>query len=286
MHLRLPPRPGRPDHRLAGEVGTARYIAGVKDSDRPDREWDAATYDRISNPQLRWGSTVLERLQLDGDETVLDCGCGSGRVTEQLLRRLPRGRVVALDASHSMRDEARRRLAAYGEQVRFVEADLLELSPATLGGWAPVDAVLSTATFHWIADHQRLFDNLAAVLVPGGQLVAQCGGVGNISGLLAIVRALGVERPGEWNYATEADTRARLATAGFEQVEVWLHDEPTPFAGSDELRQYLETVCLRQSVGRLPTEDRDRVLDGVVAAMPDRTIDYVRLNITARRGRR
>jgi trans-aconitate 2-methyltransferase len=261
----------------------ARYIACVTDSKALDREWDAATYDRISDPQTRWGSTVLERLHLEGHEAVLDCGCGSGRVTEQLLRRLPEGRVVALDASHSMLEEARRRLAAYADQVRFVQADLLDLSPATLGDWGPVDAVLSTATFHWIADHQRLFDNLATVLVPGGQLVAQCGGAGNISWLLAIVRALGVERPGEWNYATEAVTRARLTTAGFEQVDVWLNDEPTPFETSDDLTQYLETVCLRQSVGRLPGEERARVLAGVVAAMPDRTIDYVRLNITARR---
>ena len=61
-------------------------------------DWDAATYDRMSSPQLDWGLAVLERLELRGDETVLDAGCGTGRVTRALLERLPEGRVVAVDA--------------------------------------------------------------------------------------------------------------------------------------------------------------------------------------------
>ena len=59
------------------------------------RDWDAATYDRVSAPQVEWAERVLERLPLRGDETVLDAGCGSGRVTQLLLERLPRGHVVA-----------------------------------------------------------------------------------------------------------------------------------------------------------------------------------------------
>src|SRR5579863_5919184 len=138
-------------------------------------DWDASTYDRVADPQARWGAAVLERLPLTGDETVVDAGCGSGRVTQLLAARLPRGRVVALDSSPAMLDEARTRLAAAGN-VTFVHADLLELTPADLDGAAPVDAVFSTATFHWVPDHPRLFSNLAAILRPGGWLVAQCGG--------------------------------------------------------------------------------------------------------------
>jgi trans-aconitate 2-methyltransferase len=246
-------------------------------------DWDAVAYDRLSDPQLGWGTAVLERLALHGDETVLDAGCGSGRVTEKLLERLPGGRVVALDESSTMLSEARRRLAPTGERVVFVQADLLDLSARTLGGDAPVDAVFSTATFHWIRDHERLFANLASVLRPGGRLVAQCGGAGNIASLLAIVRGLGVERAGVWNYASPQDTRTRLESAGFEDIHVWLHDEPTAFAGTEQLTDYLETVCLRQSVGSMPAERRTQLLRDVVSAMPDRVIDYVRLNIDARR---
>ncbi|MGH9207325.1 MAG: class I SAM-dependent methyltransferase, partial [Acidimicrobiales bacterium] len=148
-------------------------------SNQPERDWDAVTYDRISGPQARWGSALLDRLTLAGDETVLDAGCGSGRVTAALLERLPSGRVIALDASTSMLDEARLRLDTSGGRLTFVQADLLDLRPSSLRGDYPVDAVFSTATFHWITDHDRLFSNLASVLKTGGQLVAQCGAEGN-----------------------------------------------------------------------------------------------------------
>src|SRR5436190_16047407 len=138
------------------------------------RDWDAATYDRVANPQTRWGTLVLDRLPLRGDETVLDAGCGSGRVTELLAERLPNGRVIALDASPSMVDEARRRLERFGDRVDFVVADLGR--PFTLPDGILADAILSTATFHWVPDHAALFRNLAAVLRPGGRLVAQFGG--------------------------------------------------------------------------------------------------------------
>ena len=80
-------------------------------------EWDARTYDRVADPMARWGFAVLERLPLAGDETVLDAGCGSGRVTERLVEGLPRGHVVALDASRAMLDEARRRFGPRGLPV-------------------------------------------------------------------------------------------------------------------------------------------------------------------------
>src|SRR4249920_2250048 len=106
------------------------------------RDWDAASYDRIAEPMTRWGTAVLDRLPLAGDERVLDAGCGSGRVTEQLLDRLPGGAVVALDGSPSMIAEARRRLERFGVRVEYVVADLM--APLPIRG--PVDAVLSTAT--------------------------------------------------------------------------------------------------------------------------------------------
>ena len=136
------------------------------------RDWDAATYERLSAPMTAMGSEVLDRLVLRGDETVLDAGCGTGNVTRVLHERLPRGRVIAVDAAPSMVEQARALLPA---DVEVRQADLLEL---TLD--EPVDAVLSTATFHWIGDHERLFANLHAALAPGGRLVAQCGGHGNV----------------------------------------------------------------------------------------------------------
>jgi trans-aconitate 2-methyltransferase len=182
-----------------------------------------------------------------------------------------------------MVEAARRRLGRFGPRVRVVEIDLLGLSPAVLGEDDPVDAVLSTATFHWVLDHDRLFANLAAVMRPGAPLVAQCGAAGNIAGLLEAVRSTGTERVGAWLYATPEDTRARLERAGFEDIEVWTHPEPTRLAEGEELETYLETVCLRTHVEDMARLERTRFLRQVAAAMPEPVIDYVRLNISARR---
>lgn len=260
-----------------------RYPALVSATEAADSspDWDAATYDRVADPQTRWGTAVLDRLPLRGDETVIDAGCGTGRVTQHLLERLPRGRVVAVDASRSMLDAARLRLAG-DVRVSFVNADLLELTPADVA--APVDAVFSTATFHWVLDHDLLFRNIAAVLRPGGLLVAQCGARGNIEHLTGVVRGLGVERPGSWLYASVDGTVDRLAHAAFVDVDVWTNEEPTPFESADQLRDFLEAVCLRECLVPMSAGERRDFLDAVVARMPSRVIDYVRLNIVAARG--
>ena len=155
------------------------------------KEWDAATYHRVADPQFNWGVRVLERLPLAGDETVIDAGCGSGRLTELLLERLPRGRVIALDRSSNMLEAVRGRLLPrHAGRLELMEADLGALS---LEGVA--DAVFSTATFHWVLDHRALFGGLRRALRPGGRLVAQCGGAGNLDRFLARTEALCAEEP-------------------------------------------------------------------------------------------
>jgi trans-aconitate 2-methyltransferase len=249
-------------------------------------DWDGASYDRVSGPQLRWGRAVIERLHLTGSETVLDAGCGTGRVTDELLARLPHGRVVALDASPSMLAQAEARLApaAAAGRVSFVQADLLDLEPSVLGGAAPLDAVLSTATFHWVTDHDQLFAKLHAVLRPGGQLVAQCGGQGNIANVIEAVQSLGVERAGTWLYASAEDTAARLQRAGFDVVEVWCHPERAEFPEGTGLVEFLSTVCLRDHLSSMAPAERRPFAEKVAAAMPAPVIDYVRLNMVARAG--
>jgi trans-aconitate 2-methyltransferase len=244
------------------------------------RDWDAATYHRVSGPQVEWASAVLDRLELRGDETVLDAGCGSGRVTLMLLERLPRGRVVAVDQAPSMVDHAR---AALGDRAQVMRAELTELELDD-----PVDAVFSNAVFHWISDHDRLFERMHAALRPGGRLAAQCGGEGNVARFHGAARAAAAEEPyathlagwdGPWNFAGPGETAERLARAGFEAVETWL--EPYPMA-PDDPGDYLRTICLGHHLEQLPEELRD----GYVAAVLERSdleLDYVRLNITARR---
>ena len=245
-------------------------------------DWDAASYHRVSGPMEAMGLAVLERLPLKGDETVLDAGCGSGRVTLHLVERVPRGQVIAVDASPAMVTEARAYLAGRAD-VR--QADLLELE---LEG--QVDAILSTATFHWILDHDRLFERLFAVLRPGGRLVAQCGGHGNIRGVLAAADEVAAEPEyapafSGWTrasyFATAEDTAARLRRTGFESVECGL--EPHPVRPEDPLA-YLTTIALRDHLARLPAAQRGAFAERVVSLLPPpATVDYVRLNIDAAR---
>jgi trans-aconitate 2-methyltransferase len=252
--------------------------AGPRDPAQP-RDWDAPTYDRVADPQTRWGRTLLERLPLDGSERVLDAGCGSGRVTELLAARLPRGRVVALDASAAMIEVARTRLAGFDERIEFVVADLGRPIPLV----EPVDAILSTATFHWVSDHDALFANLAAVLRPGGMLVAQCGGVGNIASIRRVLAAIGDGWPGAAHYETPQATIRRLAAAGFVDIECWLTNEPTRFEAGEPFETFLRTVILGGHVARLPEAERAAFVHEVASRLPEPVIDYVRLNINAKR---
>jgi trans-aconitate 2-methyltransferase len=245
------------------------------------RDWDGATYDRVSDPMARWGAAVLDRLQLDGNEAVLDAGCGSGRVTELLAGRLPRGRVVALDASPSMIDQARDRLAPFGDRIAYLVADLGR--PLPLGRLAPVDAILSTATFHWVADHDALFANLAAVVRAGGRLVAQCGGHGNIASVQAVLATIGDGWLGDVHFETPEATARRLAAAGFIDIETWLQPEPTRFPRGEAFETYLRTVILGSHVARLPPNGRDAFVAEVAERLGEPVVDYVRLNIDARR---
>ncbi len=245
----------------------------------PAADWNASTYDRVADPQTRWGAEVLERLSLRGDETVLDAGCGTGRVTELLLARLPRGKVVALDFSAAMLGEARGRLAGFGDQVTFVEADLGRPLPLS----QPVDAVLSTATFHWVPDHDALFANLASVLRPGGWLVAQCGGFGNVATLLRVALEVAPGFTRQHNFQTPEATAARLEACGFTEIQTWLSEAPTRFDAGAPFEAFLETVCLRTYLNELPPHAREPFVREVAARMPEPVLDYVRLNITARR---
>ena len=247
------------------------------------RDWDAATYDRVSNPQLEWAGPVLERLDLRGDETVLDAGCGTGRVTELLIERLPRGRVIAVDAAPAMVAKARE---AIGERADVVLQDLAELRlPGT-----KVDAVFSNAVFHWVLDHDRLFTRLFDLLKPGGRIEAQCGGAGNIQTFHDAVNRLADRPPfssyfedwqGPWHFASDDETTRRLERIGFTDVKCWLEDRPvTP----PEPHDFIRTVCLGYHLEQLPDELRDTLVGSVVETLGNPlTLEYVRLNISARR---
>ena len=271
-------------------IGGSRFVPHPLLSLRTEtlHDWDARTYLAIANPHVDWGARVLDRLDLRGDEVVMDAGCGTGRVTRLLLERLPRGRVYGVDRSPAMLAVAREQFADAAEHVTLVEADLTSVRLPE-----PLDAIFSNATFHWISDHDALFANLSALLRPGGRLAAQCGGAGNID----VVRrhADAVLAGGEfaafgpvrdaYHFATPEETAARLTRAGFADVETWLEPQPVAFPDRQAFAEYLKTVVLGPYLAALPETLHDRFIQAVVEEDArhgeNRTVDYVRLNMTA-----
>ena len=249
----------------------------------PSRDWDAAAYDRVSDVQAGWGGELIERLALRGDEVVLDAGCGSGRVTAQIADLVARGRVYAVDVSPSMVKHAQE---ALGDRATVFCQDLVELELPE-----QVDALFSNATFHWVPDHDRLFERLAAAIKPGGRIVAQCGGRGNIDSFRVLADEVAHTEPfapyftdwnGPWNYQGPEATEERMRRVGFEDIRCWL--QPREVSPADP-RTFVQTVCVVRHLDPLPEELRDPFVDRVLELYEQPfVLHYVRLNITARRG--
>ncbi len=259
------------------------------------RDWNATVYHRVSNPQLEWGLPVLARLPLDGGELVLDVGCGTGRLTEKLVDRLPGGRVLALDRSANMLATAREYLwPRHARRVAFAQADATGLPCAEAA-----DAVFSTATFHWVRDHERLFASVFAALKPGGRLVAQAGGGPNLHRIhercAAIMRAPTfaahfTQWTDPWEFADADTTARRLRHAGFEDIAVDVVPSPVRQPDAPTYREFVEHVICRPHLSYLPTLGlRDRFLEELTEAAAQDTppfeLDYWRLNLAARKPR-
>jgi trans-aconitate 2-methyltransferase len=240
-------------------------------------EWDASTYDSLDLPHKRWGRDALERLQLQGTETVLELGSGSGRDTERLLEALPHGRVVAVDGSQQMLKQLRGRLGGGDGRLEALYRDLRE--PFALEG--PFDAVMSVATLHWLPDHEHVFAELARVVRPGGRLVIEAGGHGNITGFLKVLGADQADGSGIWNFADVADTRARLRDAGFEQIAVRLVPDEARLEDREQLEAFVATVMLAAALRYMPAEQRAPFVSDVCDRLPEPAIDFVRLQIEA-----
>jgi trans-aconitate methyltransferase len=257
------------------------------------REWNADSYHQVSTPQFDWGTSVLERLALDGNELVLDVGCGTGRLTEKLLERLPQGRVIGIDLSANMLQVARDFLRPrFGDQIHLVLADA-----AHLPSREQADAIFSTATFHWVRDHPQLFRSLYAALKPGGCVVAQCGGGANIARLHDRAAML-MQEPRfapyfsawqePWEFADIATTNRRLEEAGFTEIRTSLVPAPIVQPDAEAFQTFITTVICRPHLAYLPDPGLQEAFvqhltKQAAADNPPFELDYWRLNIEARR---
>ena len=254
-------------------------------------EWDSESYHRISEPQFAWGKKLIETLTLRGDETVLDAGCGTGKLTAELLKRLPKGRVIAVDLSENMVTAAREFLKPqFGERVVCMHSDLSELMVEKTA-----DGVFSAATFHWVSDRGKMFDRLCAALKPGGWLVAQAGGGKTLEGFWRVADAVLAREPfaehlkgfkRQQDYLDPEITRDQMRAAGFAEIDVKLQDAPVEFPDGAAFCEFIKTVNFKNHVEKLPTELRGRLLDEVAEeSMRSEwplTLDYQRINMRAR----
>ena len=256
-------------------------------------EWNAQSYHKVSGPQTSWGQKVLNRMSLDGDERVIDAGCGSGRLTGELMERLPAGRLIAIDRSWNMLMTARANLRpALGSRVAFAQVSLPDLP---FVGWA--DLVFSTATFHWVKDHQALFAGIFTTLRSGGKLHAQCGGGPNLRSAHELAeQVMGAQPfaayftnwPGPWEFANADVTAERLKDAGFVDIDTNLEEAPTTLATEADYREFVTTVIYHPHLERLPEAAlKQAFIDGVTELAAKQplpfTLDYWRLNMQARK---
>ena len=258
----------------------------VADTTRDTIRWDAERYDRVSRVQQEWARAVLNRFDFAGDETVLDAGCGTGVITEWIAKAVPDGQVLALDISAGMVQQAHVRLGA-NPRVLVMRADSTQLPFRE-----SMDVVFSNAVFHWVRDHDHLFRSVATALRPGGLLEAQCGGHGNLEHFHAVVRQISssaVYAPHFQNFrypgffATAGETEQRLRAAGLVQIRVWLDPAPASFPSAEAFRDFCSAVTLRPFLAALPDELHSGFVDELLQAMPERVLDYVRLNVSARK---
>lgn len=242
--------------------------------------WDATTYASLELPHLRWGEQLLRKFEFDGNEIVVEAGCGTGRDSEKLASLIPQGRLYAFDISDSMLEVATHTLKNRHHNIEFHKADLLSSLPET----PPADLIFSIATFHWIHDHERLFSNLRSITRHGGILLADCGGKGNIENVVSVVNS--ILGPNDfdriWNFADIAETREVLENTGFEVLEIELVSDPAVFPSFETFKLFLSTLILGAHTSAMSDADKEVFVDDVARALPGNSVDYVRLKIHAR----
>ncbi|HET6343587.1 MAG TPA: methyltransferase domain-containing protein [Myxococcota bacterium] len=235
-------------------------------------DWNGEAYHRLSDLQYTQGMQLLDALHLRGDERVLDAGCGSGRITCELLARLPRGGVVGVDLSERMLEAAHRCvIPEEGQRAAFIRADLQTfVLPETF------DGIFSNMALHFVEDHTALFANFARMLAPGGWLALQYGT--RQTQHPAILRMLHMlQEPPYSDYLsarvfaftggdTDAD-RDALERAGFADIDVRvIAATPSP-EHAEKMREFMRSTMLQDCLQRLPESMRSEFHQEAEAAL-------------------
>jgi trans-aconitate 2-methyltransferase len=223
--------------------------------------WNPADYARHSQGQERWARELLTLLAPQPQESVLDIGCGDGRITAEIAGLVADGRAVGIDRSAEMIGFAQEHFPP--EQfpnLRFLQADA-----SALPFDGEFDAVFSNAALHWVLDHKPVLAGISRSLRPGGRCVLQMGGKGNGVDVSHIFDAcLGEDRLSAIPYGFHgaAEYRIWLRAAGLKPDSVELIEKDMVHSSREAFIGWLRTAWLPYT-SRVPEERRDDLLESV-----------------------
>ncbi|HMD89030.1 MAG TPA: methyltransferase domain-containing protein [Anaerolineaceae bacterium] len=177
--------------------------------------WDAHDYEKNSAQQRQWAQELLQKLELRGNETILDIGCGDGKITAEIATLLPAGSITGIDLSEEMIALARQRFPSLiYPNLHFQKADA-----ASLPFEAEFTVIFSNAALHWISDNRPVVNGMSRSLKSGGRILLQMGGKGNAAEIVAVLDKM-IQSPGWSEYF--ADFRFPYGFFSQSEYEVWL----------------------------------------------------------------
>jgi trans-aconitate methyltransferase len=179
--------------------------------------WRPDKYERSSSAQRLWAEELIRKIEISGDERVLDIGCGDGRITASIADLVPAGAVLGVDSSQEMISFAREKFPLQGHpNLSFQPGDA-----RTLDFEEEFDLVVSFAALHWVSDHGPVLRGIRRALKPGGRTFLQFGGRGNAALPLAIADEM--TREDRWRRSFEGFD-FRYAFFGAEEYRIWIEE--------------------------------------------------------------
>jgi len=245
--------------------------------------WDARTYDQVSRlVQYKWGQQVIKWRKWRGNEIVMDAGCGSGLLTKQLAKQVPRGKLYAVDIDSTMIKQAKRNLKSF-DNIEIIHSSFTDVKVPRR-----MDVVFSNSALHWVQDHRKAFQNFWQMLKPmnsnditdinassdsnnnntdsSGQLLIQCGGYGNLQEIIAILERITeldqfkehfADWKQPWHFAKAEDTSKLLQEIGYVNTKVYYSDDCVTLPNRLIYTKFVKTVVMKSYLDHLSSHNDD-----------------------------
>jgi trans-aconitate 2-methyltransferase len=234
------------------------------------QKWNAEDYAKSSSAQLQWAQELVSKLALQGCESVLDIGCGDGKISAQLSIAVKNGNVLGIDLSEDMIRLAFEQFPS----AKYPNLSFLQMDATDIRLSERFDIAFSTAVLHWVKDHITVLRGVHACLKSGGKILFQMGGRGNATEVFSAIEKV-LQHP-RWqqyyedftppyHFYGQGEYEAWLSESVFrpERVELVLKD--MQHQGTDGFKGWLRTTWFPYT-DRLPVELRDAFLTEVVDA--------------------